>query len=382
MPKVWQALADALAKEENRVTLAQIALATPLHFLRNFLEYARTPMPKVWQELAAELERAPNVSAICQTALETDSTNLSGFLKYAAYALPNLAKSVNETLAANFRAQGTKHPRLKSVLRDPGRLYEAEAVFAGCGCSDLVEETARTLIREKAPGAWKDKPGAFGIVVTMLKLGRGADEQDIRQFLKTIVTADWLKTNYDKLPPEIIAIGLKTLWSWTPEFVHKHFLCKSLEQRASGLICNLYRCGTKERVIKPIELLGAYSHFRLDATQTTRAWLSQVQFNETLQFFNSGLGQQDLNAHQILFFVGLRELIRRQPHLVSIPSEIGDHVLALWRANVSPNLNHQRLNAWMIEWLERCAKANWQLVKDNIPFPDPVAPILKAVPAI
>jgi hypothetical protein len=33
----------------------------------------------------------------------------------------------------------------------------------------------------------------------------------------------------------------------------------------------------------------------------------------------------------------------------------------------------------MIEWLERCAKANWRLIKDNIPFPEPVAPILTDV---
>jgi hypothetical protein len=293
--------------------------------------------------------------------------------------LPNLAKSVNETLAADFRAQGIGHPRLQSALRGSATLYGVEAVLAGCGCLDLVEEKVRVLIRENTPVAWKDKSGGFGLVVTLLRLGRAADEQDIQRFLKTTATTEWLQTNYHKLPPEIIANGLHALWAWTPDFVRKHFQSEALIQRASGLVCNLYRCDIKEQIIQRIQLLGACSHFHLDATQTTRAWLSQVQLDETLQFFDSGLGKQHLNAHQILFFVGLREMIRRQPNQVAVPNEIGDHVLALWRTTVSPNLNHQRLNAWMIEWLERCAKANWQLVKDTIPFPDPVVPILTAV---
>jgi hypothetical protein len=193
------------------------------------------------------------------------------------------------------------------------------------------------------------------------------------------VTTDWLQTNYGKLPPEIIANGLKALWSWTPDFVYKHFQSEDLEQRAGGLVCNLYRCETGERVIKPIELLGACSHFRLDVTRTTHAWLSQAQLDETLRFFDSGLGKQHLSSHQILFLVGLREMVRRQPNLATLPNEIGNHVLALWRTTESPNPNHQRLYAWMIEWLERCAKANWRLVKDNIPVPEPVAPILTDV---
>jgi hypothetical protein len=374
LPTVWQALADALAKEENRQALAQSALATPLSHLASFLEYAQTKLPTVWHALARELELASNMSVISQIALVTNTVQLTGFLVYATGALPNIAKSLNAALATDFRGQGIQHPRLKSVISVPLRMYEAEAVFGGCGCRDLVEEVARMLIHEADPAKWTVKGIGLAAVSTVLRLGRGADDSKVQRFLETIVTPKWLETNYSKLPPGKIAIALHALWAWTPDFVRKHFHSEALIHRARGLVYNLFRSGSPDRASEPIKLLGACRHFGLDVAHTTRRWPPQAQLTEILRFFESGLGQQHLSSHQILFLIGLREMARHCADSVAAPGDIGERVLALWRATVSPNPNHQMLNAWMIEWLERCAKANWRLLRDNTPVPEPVRP--------
>jgi len=96
LPTVWQALAEALAKGENHQTLVQSALATPLRHLANFLEYAQrklpenpqTNVPVVWQALAEALAKGENRQTPVQSALATRLSHLANFLEYTQRKLP------------------------------------------------------------------------------------------------------------------------------------------------------------------------------------------------------------------------------------------------------------------------------------------------------
>ena len=70
--------------------------------------------------------------------------------------------------------------------------------------------------------------------------------------------------------------------------------------------------------------------------------------------------------------VGLRELARRCLDPISFPSDVGARVLTLLEGTASPVPNHERLNYWLLDWLERCSKHGWRLIKDDIPIPEPV----------
>ena len=87
------------------------------------------------------------------------------------------------------------------------------------------------------------------------------------------------------------------------------------------------------------------------------------------------LSERDcLGFIQVQFWLGLRELAKLFPGELSVPAEAGAKILELWRA-AQDDLNAEvedesrpeikkfkAVNADMIEWLERCEAASWQLV--------------------
>jgi hypothetical protein len=70
------------------------------------------------------------------------------------------------------------------------------------------------------------------------------------------------------------------------------------------------------------------------------------------------------------FWLGLRTMARLRDDRVRVPSEHGQRILELWRAGEAETRRLQAFNAWMIEWLEDCAKAGWRLRADTIRFED------------
>jgi len=380
LPKVWQALADTLADEKNRQTLAQTTLATPLHSLASFLEYAKTLMPKVWQALADTLADQKNRQTLLQATLTTGFSNLAGFMSYLGGALPNVAEALNTEMAREFNASGIEHVRLQVLPGDPRGFPDAERVLLGCGCRDLARALAGRLIEAADRSVWHVRGVHFNEVTTVLRLANTGDEPAIRRFLDQVVTKDWLQTQYEKVPPQLIAIALHVLWAYTPHYVCDHFLAAFPIPRVEAFIRFLHQVGPA-RAIPNIELLGASSLFNVDICGTTRQWPTQAGLDEIARHFFCGLGEKRLDSHQILFLAGLREMVRRRAHRIRFAPEIGERALTLLKATDSPLPNHQRLDAWLSDWLDRCAKHGWQLLRDNIPVPESVVlepPILPA----
>jgi hypothetical protein len=56
---------------------------------------------------------------------------------------------------------------------------------------------------------------------------------------------------------------------------------------------------------------------------------------------------------------GLREMARLRSDRVSVPAEAGEGVRGLWKVSTPPTERHAAFNAWMLDWLDRCAQAEW-----------------------
>jgi mannose/fructose/N-acetylgalactosamine-specific phosphotransferase system component IIC len=371
MPKVWQALAETLADDKNHAALAASALATPLDHLASFLSYAKTPMPEVWQALADALADDKNRSALAVAVLDTEFDHLKGFMSSITATLPDLAKALNLELAKVFDTSGIEHPRLRSLLSDPRAFNEAERVLSGCSCRELAEALACRLIQAADSSVWHVRGIHLKEVTTILRLGHASDESAVRRFLGEVATPDWLTTQYEILPPQLVAIALQVLWAYTPRYVRDHFLGRFPMQRAEACIRFLHKASIPFPAVPNLELLGASSLFKLNICGTTRQWPSQDSLDEIVRHVSIGLNKTSLNSHQILFLAGLSEMVRCRSDTIRFVPEIGERLLTLLRATVGVTARHQVLNGWLLNWLERCRNQGWRLVQNIYPAPEP-----------
>ncbi len=372
MPTAFEAIRAAFLVEANQGKLVQTAVDSRLGDLQNFAEYAAIALPETFEAIRHGLTADRSCAKVVRTASDTESGSLNGFLQYAVDVFPELADLVRHTIAVEFRAQGVHHPRLEPVLRDARLFPRIAGLLRSCDCQEILSELSCLLIQEDADAAWRSQSLSLGLVSTVLRSIEPTPEADLRQFLDRVASREWLERNYIRLPPRDIAIALFSLWAWTPAFVHEYFPSEALVHRASGLIRFLSRCDNDEGAICRLELCGSCALLGLDATQTSCFWPAQSQIDGIMRELAGDLGDGHLSAHQVLFFVGLRVLVEHHRKRMTIRREIGDRVLARWETNDSPNPNHQRLNTWMLDWLHRCAAANWRLLTGDSTPPIPV----------
>ena len=50
---------------------------------------------------------------------------------------------------------------------------------------------------------------------------------------------------------------------------------------------------------------------------------------------------------------------------VQVPALAGEQILTFWKNSTGYNDKQRTLNAWMIDWLEECARFNWVLTRDR-----------------
>ncbi|MBX7211081.1 MAG: hypothetical protein K1X78_22435, partial [Verrucomicrobiaceae bacterium] len=116
MSKVWQALSDALAEEKHRQRLVAAALTTPLEHLASFLQYAQTPMPKVWLALTDALSDEKHRQVLVDTALATSLGHLASFLQCAQTPMPKVWLALSDALADEKNRQTLVNAALATPL--------------------------------------------------------------------------------------------------------------------------------------------------------------------------------------------------------------------------------------------------------------------------
>ncbi len=370
-------LKQSLAKRDDKgalihlSTLTERALDTSLEHLAHFLEYAdEQERAKTWT-IASPLKQAlaeeSNRRILAESARRISFPQLSGFLGYVTTAMPIVGQAVNERLKELFTDLGMNEPRIEELLKFPLNLRAAERVLAGCGLPSMAQEIGCRLITEANQEVWQSMGSYLSSAVTALELGRGAGREPAERFLNRVITSEWLQKSYQASPPWMIVLAILRLWSSAERFICDHFLGEFPLQRVQHWIRYMSKRQELRDIIADFQLLGAGSLFELPLAATTQSWSwpSQSCIRESLQQTLSWVRSERLFSDTISFWLGLRAMAHRRRDGVSVLPDAGDRILHLWQQVESPLPNSQRLNHWMIRWLERCAASGWTLVKDK-----------------
>jgi hypothetical protein len=177
-----------------------------------------------------------------------------------------------------------------------------------------------------------------------------------------VVTESWLKKQYEAATAGTIAACLFNIWAYHGEHGAKHFLTGALGRRLAIELGRL-------RQIRGLELAGAISLFGccslLASTErVSPRWPTLGQTNEMLTVAAPKQNLTQIGHVQVQIWLGLREIIRRMPEEVQIPSELGEPVLLLWRKAEPTTTRHTLLNSIMIQWLEGCSRSGWLLTRE------------------
>ena len=123
-------------------------------------------------------------------------------------------------------------------------------------------------------------------------------------------------------------------------------------------------------VIDVLRLLGCCTLFGLDLKGIRVGWLDEEQLSDIVTFAAPGPDVETIEPYDIQLWLGLHELARLRRDSVQVQAEVGERILSLLaNADAASDLQ-RRLHAWIMDWLQRCAKSDWILVKDS-EGPDP-----------
>jgi hypothetical protein len=115
-----------------------------------------------------------------------------------------------------------------------------------------------------------------------------------------------------------------------------------------------------------LQLWGTAGLLSLDVDVESVQWPSSRRCRELLDFARPQNESIDLRTIQL--WLGLRSMARNRSDTVAAPEQIGNLILELWRETTSGSERQEALNRWMIDWLERCAAADWQILPDATPL--------------
>jgi len=118
-----------------------------------------------------------------------------------------------------------------------------------------------------------------------------------------------------------------------------------------------------------ISLLGAAAVLGLRIDSVAVRWPEVTDLAAILELRAPSPEWTTIGPLQFQLWLGLREMARMRSDSVSVSSEYGDAVLALWRGVHDdeeiryPFLYHRQAKAQMLTWLEACCADGWRLIK-------------------
>ncbi len=353
LPLVFAELQRTLVQPEQLSALNQAALRTPLDHLATFLNYAEVKLPLVFTELQQSLAESQSINILAQTACRAGFTQLLGFLRSTDIAF--------EVLAAIDREEWDR-VRLtpESVL--PDFFHSLSKELQRLGKPELAEAPARALIHSAVPQHWHTHVIMLLHLSQVLRLGQAAGTVAITQFLDRIVTPHWLEQQYTNASSGSIASTLFGIWGNCEYFVFDYFRLSSLTSRLNAEMKKLSK-RAPEDISAALQLLGTSTLLGVKANNAHAKWPEQVR--DTIRFAAPRAGMLTIGYIQIQLWLGLREMARLRSDRVVVPAKAGEQILTLWKNSKGYNDKQQRLNIWMIDWLERCKKSDWVLVPDN-----------------
>jgi hypothetical protein len=358
LPQALAALQTALAQPEHLATLTQTALRTPLNDLATFLDHAEAKLPAVSKSLNSKLAEAESINIIAKTACRERLSNLLKFLRSAGVA--------REVVAAIDRDEWDQL-RLADKSKRPHFFPSLATEFRRLGRPELAEAPARELITTAEPEHWQVPGIGLRHLSQVMRSGRTAGRENVLRFLDRIATPVWLEQQYEEASPGAIAAVLFGLWGSYDQSMLDHFQLKALFSRVAAKMKNLDGLPT-EQLSAALRLLGISALIGVALDNEQVRWPEVQQVRDAISFAATPAGMTTIVPAQIQRWLGLREMARLRSDRVMIPAVAGEQTLMLWKNSTGNNDKQRMLNAWMIDWLERCARSNWVLAPDHTPL--------------
>ncbi len=392
MPDVAKAVRDAL--RNNPGALVNRALATPLGDLASFLAYARTEMPDVAKAVRDGL--ANNPGALVKQALATPLEHLAAFLAYARTEMPDIERAVLNSLLAEHlptvadRAIHDGPGKLAALFKHDSAfaqtlpLIDAEAwsrrwgnvrhgqpnwfirFASACyrsGRDVLVGPIAEAIIRTARLEDFPSPTITIRHLTFVLTSPHGCTPTEVEKFLARCVPPDWLAAQYRSLDAGVGALA-GAVWSVViddREWLGRHFRHPALWQR---VIAEQPANGHSPRHLA--EWLQLFCAARLVDRPTIRLQpMDSRSLSDVLRVFPPGPPDEGIQRIQAALWAGLREWCHLSRERLIVDAELGNGILAQFRAADPGSRRLAAISAVMIEWLERCRHQDWRLVVDQ-----------------
>ena len=358
LPKVYAGITAALIDPNNTEELTETAVRSSLGHLASFFEYAGPKLPRVSSALRDELRRPQNVQKVADEAARTPLGSLLAFLR------SECLKEAVQTVVASIDQGRWDESRLGMGSEQPSFFPDLCAELRRLGRPELGQAPARALIRAAEADHWHTPVIGLHHLSHALREGRGAGEALVDRFLDRVVTEPWLVEQYGSASAGTIAATLFTLWGYCEESVWKRFRTNALRGRVVGEI----RClgyALPEDISGVLQLLGCSALVGVETRGTHVSWPDESQLANILESNPPSSDLESITQIQAQLWLGLREMARLRSDSVRAPAEKGKQILELWRRAEPLTERLGRLNAWMIEWLERCREGGWILLRDN-----------------
>jgi hypothetical protein len=396
LPQVYRQLSASLADPDNQKSLTETALRTPLGNLASFLGYAEGKLPQVHRQLSTALAEPDNVKSLTQTALRTPLNDLASFLGYAGQKLEKVYGPLTGDLAqpANIKQLAkaactcpladlvalarvaTFAPAVVEAIdlpdwelawlqRQPGQpnfIGTIDRELRRLGRPELVIAPAQALIRAAEPSDWHSSVIGIVHLSHTLRLGRAVGEQEVHRFLDRVIDDAWLDQQYRDAIPGAIGAALLSIWAYHEQTVVSRFCRPTLASRIAELIKRLPTT-TVEDTCHVLQLWGTSGVIGLDVAVNAVQWPTEARIGELIEFARPE--DERLDYRSIQLWLGLRRMARFRSAPVAVPGTSGHQILALWKCATAETERQRRLNQWMIDWLERCAAADWHLLPDD-----------------
>ncbi len=331
--------------------LVAAALAPPLHFLASFLQFAQTPMPKVWQALTDAL--AKQADRLSQTGKTATLNALVGFAHHAP--TPLLETALREISPGHWSST----PTSKGLVGATWLAWQCAKVERDDLATDLM-----TLLFHRAN--WRDfqpQGGGYAQACWLLTNAPASVAELVDPFLKAICTEGWLNVAYTVTSCGQLASGLRQLALHQNVERCRRFHGKQLDWRLKTELAQFETAAPSEQS-QIIQLLGCAG---LCGWAVSQRSLAGITLRSVSQLPVSILPHRpeaaEVEDHQMQLWLGLRAFVSIMQERLPLPRAAIEETLKLWRANLgetasTPATVAHRVNQSMVAWLETCSRAN------------------------
>ena len=345
------------AEVVKRLDVGKLALQArrePLEHLTSFLTYANntSELKALFAAVMARLGQPDAIAALARNACTAPLPHLVNFLRGTSLG-PAVVQAIDRA-SWDAARRAARHEQ-------PTYVHALFRVLNNLGRPELAEGPALALIESPKPALWHTSGIGLHQVTQTLRLGRAAGRETPWEFMESVVTPEWLRSQFSRANAGSIAAALFAIRSLREPAVLKHFLRELPPGFLSQALARFYEADAVE-ASHTLSLLGVADLVRLPINATGVRWPPGVRLEMPDTLAN-------ISVPTVLVWLGLRVMARYRHDAIRVPPKVGNRVLQLWRQSKHKTEQGAALSRWMIAWLERCASAGWVLLPDNSRLP-------------